>query len=120
MANKVFSTKKKKKIEPQWMSVEAQGDYVEFYCCSYKYSIPSSGILKISSVANGEILYVARKTGEEIGQVIGYYKGGNKYQRYLLMEYLADDPVLCEKLKNKEIYPTDLQKIADLYNPVKK
>ena len=36
------------------------------------------------------------------------------------MEYLADDPVLCEKLKNKEIYPTDLQKIADLYNPVKK
>lgn len=120
MANKVFSTKKKKKIEPQWMSVEAQGDHVEFYCCSYKYSIPSSGILKISSVANGEILYVARKTGEEIGQVIGYYKSGNKYQRYLLMEYLADDPVLCEKLKNKEIDPTDLQKIADLYNPVKK
>lgn len=36
------------------------------------------------------------------------------------MEYLADDPVLCEKLKNKEIDPTDLQKIADLYNPVKK
>jgi len=120
MANKVFSTKKKKKIEPQWMSVEAQGDYVEFYCCSYKYSIPSSGILKISSVANGEIFYVARKTGEEIGQVIGYYKSGNKYQRNLLMEYLADDPVLCEKLKNKEIDPTDLQKIADLYNPVKK
>ena len=33
--NKMFSTKKEKIIKPQWMALEAQGDHVEFYSCSY-------------------------------------------------------------------------------------
>jgi len=118
--NKLFSTKKEKMVKPQWMALEAQGDYVEFYCCSYKYSIPKDGSLVITSVTNGNIAFLARKTGEENAYIIGYKGSGNKHWRNLLMEYLEDDPSLCEKLENKEIDPTDLQKIADLYNPVRK
>ena len=118
--NKMFSTKKEKTIKPQWMAVEAQGDHVEFYCCSYKYSIPKNGSLVITSVTNGEIIYIARKTGEENGYIIGYKGSGNKHWRTQLMKYLEDDPNLCAKLENKEIEPDDLQKIADLYNPDKK
>ena len=117
---KMFSTKKKKIIKPQWMSVEAQGDHVEFYCCSYKYSIPKDGSLVITSVQNGNIMFVARKIGEETGCIIGYKGSGSKYWRSQLVEYLADDPNLCAKLKNKEIDSSGLQTIADLYNPEKK
>lgn len=118
--NKMFSTKKEKTIKPQWMAVEAQGDHVEFYCCSYKYSIPRDGTLMITSVQNGSIVFVARKTGDEVGRIIGYKGSGAKHWRTELMKYLADDPDLCKKLESKEIDSSDLQKIADLYNPVKK
>ncbi len=120
MGNKLFSTKQKKKIKPQWMAVSAQGDHVEFYCCSYKYSIPRDGSLTITSVQNGSIVYIARKVGEDTGHVIGFKGSGKRHWRSLLMEYLEDDPSLCAKLENKEIEPSDLQKIADLYNPTQK
>lgn len=115
--NKMFSTKKRKTVAPQWMAVQAQGDHVEFYCCSYKYSIPSDGSMTITSVQNGSIAFVARKKGQAEGYIIGYQGSGSKHWRTLLMEYLADDPALCEKLRNKEIEPSNLQQIADQYHP---
>ena len=118
--NKMFSTKKEKIIKPQWMALEAQGDHVEFYSCSYKYSIPRDGSLVITSVAGGDICFVARKAGEEYGRIIGYKGSGNKYWRSQLVKFLEDDPDLCAKLENKEIEPDDLKKIADLYNPGRK
>jgi len=118
MTNKLFSTKKKKLLAPQWMAVEAQGDNVEFYCCSYKYSIPRDGTLTITSVQNGSIVFLARKKGEEQCHVIGLKGSGSKHWRTSLMEYLSDDKALCSKLENKEIKPDNLQEIADLYNPV--
>ncbi len=117
---KMFSTKKEKTIKPQWMAVEAQGDHVEFYCCGFKYSIPRDGTLTITSVQNGDIYFIARKTGDETGCIIGYKGSGARHWRSLLMKYLEDDPDLCKKLESKEIDSSDLQKIADLYNPVKK
>lgn len=117
---KMFSTKKEKKVKPQWMAVEAQGDHVEFYCCSYKYSIPKDGSLVITSVQNGDIFFVARKSGDETGCIIGYKGSGAKYWRTQLMKYLDDDPSLCAKLESKEVDPSDLQKIADLYDPTGK
>lgn len=119
VTRKMFSTKKTKVIQPQWMAIEAQGDHVEFYVCGYKYSIPKDGTLTITSVQNGNIIYIAKKKGEEYGRIIGYKGSGAKHWRTLLMEYLADDPALCEKLKNKEIKPDNLQQIADMYNPTK-
>lgn len=119
VTNKMFSTKKVKTISPQWMAVEAQGDYVDFYCCSYKYSIPRDGSLTITSVQNGSIAYIARKKGEATGRIIGYMGSGSKHWRTLLMQYLSDDPKLCEKLKSKDIKPSSLQEIADTYNPQK-
>jgi len=118
--NKMFSTKKEKRIEPQWMAVQTQGDHIEFYCCSYKYSIPKDGSLTITSVQNGNIAFIARKIGEETGYIIGYQGSGSKHWRSQLIKYLEDDPSLCAKLENKEINPDNLQKIADLYNPDKK
>ncbi|WP_294628474.1 hypothetical protein [uncultured Bacteroides sp.] len=120
VTNKMFSTKKEKKIAPQWMAVQAQGDHVEFYCCSYRYSIPKDGSLTITSVQNGNIAFIARKAGEEHGYIIGYQGSGKRHWRTQLMKYLEDDPNLCAKLESKEIDPDNLQKVADLYNPSEK
>lgn len=117
VTNKMFSTKKEKTVAPQWMAVQAQGDNVEFYCCSYKYSIQSSGTLTITSVQNGSIVFVGRKKGEEKGRVIGYQGSGTKHWRTSLFNFLSDDPELCRKLENKEIEPDNLKQIADLYTP---
>lgn len=120
VTNQMFSTKKQKKVAPQWMAVQALGDYVEFYCCSYKYSIPKDGSLTVTSVQNGNIIFIARKVGEENGYIIGYKGSGKKHWRTQLMKYLEDDSALCTKLERKEIDPDDLQKIADSYHPEQK
>ncbi len=99
------------------MAIRADGDYVEFYCCSYNYSITRDGSLVITSVQNGSIVFIARKKGDDKGRVIGFQGSGSKHWRTSLMNYLSDDPDLCKKLENKEIEPSDLQRIADLYHP---
>lgn len=119
VTHKMFSTKKEKSIAPQWMALQAQGDHVEFYCCSYKYSITRDGSLVITSVQNGSIIFIARKNGDDRGRIIGYQGSGSKHWRTSLMNYLSDDPDLCKKLENKEIGPSNLQQIADLYHPKK-
>lgn len=117
VGNKLFSTKKEKIIAPQWMAIRVVGDYVEFYCCSYNYSITRDGSLVITSVQNGSIAFIARKKGDDKGRIIGFQGSGSKQWRTSLMNYLSDDPDLCKKLENKEIEPSDLQRIADLYHP---
>ncbi len=118
--NKLFSTKKRKDHKPQWMAIKEQGDHLEIYSCGYKYSIPSDGILKITSVQNGNIIYIARKTNDTTGRLIGYVDGNSKkFTRTQLMEYLSDDPDLCAKLESKEIEATDFNKIVNTYNPSK-
>lgn len=109
--------KKAKVRKAQWMALIEAGEHVEFYALSYNYSIPGSGALKITSVKNGSISYIGRKKGEDTGTTIGINGGGTRAWRKVMMEFLADDPVLCERLKNLEIKPTDMEKIAKEYNP---
>lgn len=113
----LFSTKKQKVIDPQWMSLEAQGDYVEFYYCGYDYTISRKGALVITSTSGASIILIAKKAGEEAGHVLGSTDSSKRSLRKQLVEFLSDDPVLSEKLKNKEIDPTDFQDIANMYNP---
>ena len=38
--------------------------------------------------------------------------------RARLLEYLIDDPILCEKLESGEVKATDFDDVADKYRPV--
>lgn len=117
MGNKLFSTKKKKEYKPAWMAGEAVGDHLNIFVCGYDYKIIKDGTMNIISVQNGSIIYVAQKTGDELGVFIGTTDGGKSILRKNLTEYLNDDPVLCKKLENKEIESDEFQKIVDTYNP---
>ena len=110
-----FSTKKKKKMKPRWMSLEATGKYVEFYALGANYSINSKGVFKVSSSIY--ITYLARKAGEEYAVEVGVYGGNKEYMRKQLMEYLSDDPALCSLIEDNEIEPDDFSELADKYRP---
>ena len=110
-----FSTKKKKKMKPRWMSLEATGKYVEFYALGANYSINSKGVFKVSSSIY--ITYLARKAGEEYAVEVGVYGGNKEYMRKQLMEYLSDDPALCSLIEDNEIEPDDFSELADKYCP---
>lgn len=112
-----FSTKKRKKVDPSWMCLEAKGRYVEFYILVYKYSINSKGVFKIAVGGGGLIQYLARKKDDDTAIVIGTYKGNKDLLRKELVEYLSDDPELCSRITDMEIEPDDFSEIADKYRP---
>lgn len=108
---------KKKTSKAQWMAMIEAGEYLEFYALSYNYSLPSNGDIRISSVKGGSISYIGRRAGDSIGTVVAVNGYPTRALRKNMMEFLADDPVLCEKLKNMEIKPGDMETIAKEYNP---
>jgi hypothetical protein len=109
--------KAKKMRDPMWMALIASGPYLNIYACSYDYSIPSDGDLKITSVKGGSIEYYALKEGETIATGVNMSDYSKRSARKNLEEYLSDDPVLCKKLEEQEIKVRDYETIANEYNP---
>lgn len=110
---------KDKERKPMWMALIYSGPYVDFYACSFNYSIPSNGDLKISSVKGGSIAYYALKKGQRVAKALHMTDYSKRSARKGLVEYFADDPVLCKKLTDLEIEPSDLETIAKQYKPSK-
>lgn len=108
---------RKKMRKPLWMAVTATGPYVEFYTCSFDYSIPSSGYLKITSVQNGSIEHLALKKGGKMPKTISVSDISKRQKRKLLLEYLNDDAALATKINNQDIRPDDFETIAEIYHP---
>lgn len=113
----IYNLKKNKVLKPQWMAVIESGKNVYFCALSYKYSIPSSGAMKITSVKNGSIYYLAFIKGDKIGKFVALNGYPERSWRKNMINLLSDDPVLCEKLKNMDIEASDMATIAKQYNP---
>lgn len=110
-------TNPKKVRKPLWMTLLTSGPHLKIYACSFNYSIPSNGVLKISSVKGGDILYYALKEGETVPYGIYMTSNSKRAARERFQEYLSDDPVLCKKLQDAEINPLEYETIAQEYNP---
>ena len=100
------------------MCIEASGDNVVFFSSGHYYSMDMDGTLVITS-EKGFITLYGLKRGKTDVTLIGPIKFGTKRLRKALMKFLADDPVLCTKLKEKEIKPSDWNIIANQYNPAR-
>lgn len=118
LAPKAFS-KEMEMTDSYWMSLQAAGENVEFYCLGLVYLMTSDGVLTVQSAPNSDIVIIAKKKDEQSGTFLVASKYYKNYWRKALIEYFSDDPVLCWKLENKEIDPKDLQEIADQYSPSK-
>ncbi|MBR1402333.1 MAG: hypothetical protein IJ604_12540 [Prevotella sp.] len=117
-AKDLFSGMKEKALKPIWMCMEALGDNVIFFSSGYYYYLYMDGTLEITS-AKGTINLYGLKPGKTDVTLIGPIKFGTKRLRKALMKFLADDPALCTKLKEKEIKPSEWNIIADQYHPVR-
>ncbi len=78
------------------------------------------GALTITYDRDYGIQYVAAKSGAEYMEYIGSSRTSEKNMRARLLEYLIDDPILCEKLESGEVKATDFDDVADKYRPVNK
>lgn len=109
--------KKDKVKNPMWMALIESGPNVDFYACSFNYSIPSDGAMKISSIKGGSIVYYGLKKGDTVAHALHMTDYAKRSARKGMLEYFSDDPVLCKKLTDLEIEPGDFEAIAKEYNP---
>ncbi len=114
-------TTRSRDMKPAWMSIEAAGEDLLICGRGKWYGVDKKGgALTITYDRDYGIQYVAAKSGAEYMEYIGSSRTSEKNMRARLLEYLIDDPILCEKLESGEVKATDFDDVADKYRPVNK
>ncbi len=114
-------TTRSRDMKPAWMSIEAAGEDLLICGRGKWYGVDKKGgALVITYDRDYGIQYVAAKSGADSMEYIGSSRTSEKNMRARLLEYLIDDPILCEKLESGEVKATDFDDVADKYRPVNK
>lgn len=100
-----------------WQILKSVGDNLLITAYGQTYSLSKDGTLVITYDTSVGIQYCLQRKGDETPIHIGRNTAGRSYMRKQWQAYLADDPVLCEKIKSKEIDAFNLDAIAEQYNP---
>ena len=97
-----------------WMAVAGAGDHLMVFARSTDYYIDKGGTL---TVKGAHFTYYAAKPGDTEPTLL--FKGAptKKKRRDFWIEYLADDPALCDKIAAEEIDPFDFDAICAEYKP---
>ena len=97
-----------------WMAVAGAGDHLMVFARSTDYYIDKGGTL---TVKGAHFTYYAAKPGDTEPTLL--FKGAptKKERRDFWIEYLADDPALCDKIAAEEIDPFDFDAICAEYKP---
>lgn len=103
-----------------WQVLNSVGDYLLITAYGHSYSLAKDGTLVITYSMNEGIQYCIRRQKDECPIFIGRSISSRSYMRKQWQEYLSDDPVLCQKIENKEIDAFDFTTIAEQYNPAVK
>ncbi len=112
-------TTRSRDMKAAWMSIEASGENLLVCGRGKWYGVDKKGgALVITYDRDYGIQYLAIKAGAESMEYIGSSKTSEKNMRNRLLEYLIDDPILCEKLESGEVKATDFDSVADKYTPV--
>lgn len=100
-----------------WQVLKNAGDHLLITAYGHTYSLSKDGALIITYSRDEGIKYCIQRRGDECPILIGRSISSRSYMRKQWQEYLADDPVLCQKIKDKEIDAFDFVTIAEQYNP---
>lgn len=120
---KVPYTKRGQQMFREWKSwqvVNSVGDNLIITAFGGSYSLSKDGALVITYSMDEGIKYCIRRPGDASLIFFGRSTYSRSAMRKQWQEYIADDPVLCEKIKNKEIDAFDFKTIAEQYNPDRK
>ncbi|MBO5155915.1 MAG: hypothetical protein J6C05_02085 [Prevotella sp.] len=100
-----------------WQILKSVGDNLLITAYGQTYSLSKDGTLIITYDRTMGIQYCLQRPGDETPILMGRNTAGRSYMRKQWLKYLADDPVLCEKIEKKEIDAFALDAIAEQYNP---
>lgn len=103
-----------------WQVINSVGDNLIITAFGGSFSLSKNGALVITYSMDEGIKYCIRRPGDASLIFFGRSTYSRSAMRKQWQEYLADDPVLCEKIKNKEIDAFDFKTIAEQYNPNRK
>jgi len=103
-----------------WQVVNSIGDNLIITAYGGSYSLSKNGTLIITYSTDEGIKYCIRRPGDECPIFIGRSTYGRSSMRKQWQKYLSNDPVLCKKIKDKEINAFDFKTIAEEYNPNRK
>lgn len=103
-----------------WQIVRNAGDHLLITAFGHTYSLAKDGALVITYSRDSGIQYAIRRRGDDCPILIGRSISSRSHMRKQWRAYLSDDPVLCEKIANKEIGAFDFEAIVEQYNPTGK
>lgn len=103
-----------------WQILNSAGDHLLITAYGHAYSLAKDGALIITYSRDEGIQYCIQRQGDDCPILIGRSISGRSFMRKQWQAYLADDPVLCEKIAKKEIDAFDFTAITEQYNPVGK
>lgn len=101
---------------PFWMLKTGSGKGIEICLCGAYYSFDKDGQIKVEAAPGDRVCVIGFKDDGQ-GEFIGYDDSSTTTMRNAMVEWLADDPALCQKLANREIKAKDYQAICSAYNP---
>jgi len=100
-----------------WLVINSIGDHLIITAFGGSYSLAKDGALIITYRRDEGIKYCISRPKDDCPILIGRSISSRSSMRKQWQEHLSDDPVLCEKIKNKEIDAFDFKTIAEQYNP---
>lgn len=103
-----------------WHALNSVGDHIIITAYGHTFSLAKDGALVITYSSDEGIKYCLQREGDEYPIYFARSITSRSSLRKIWQEWLADDPVLCKKIANKEIDAFDFTKIAEEYNPKKK
>lgn len=103
-----------------WQVLNSAGDHLLLTAYGHTYSLAKDGALIITYSRDEGIQYCIQRQSDDCPIFIGRSISSRSYMRKQWQAYLADDPVLCEKIAKKEIDAFDFTAITEQYNPVGK
>lgn len=112
----LYYTHKKKgdMFRSMWMVPKASGEHLTVMAGAADYQFNNQGDL----ILVGETIpYYGFKDGYDYGTLINSAGWTGSSARKWAVDYLSDDPDLCQAISGKEIDPFDFDTICDEYNP---
>ncbi|WP_294634094.1 hypothetical protein [uncultured Bacteroides sp.] len=103
-----------------WQVLNSVGDHLLITAYGHSYSLAKDGALLITYSRDEGIKYCIRRQNDDCPILFGRSISSRSYMRKQWQAYLSDDPVLCQKIANKEIDAFDFTTIAEQYNPTGK
>ncbi|MCM1312774.1 MAG: hypothetical protein NC206_06525 [Bacteroides sp.] len=100
-----------------WQVLKNAGDHLLITAYGHTYSLSKDGALIVTYSRDEGIKYCIQRRGDECPILIGRSISSRSHMRKQWQAYLSDDPVLCRKIKDKEIDAFDFTTIAEQYNP---